>query len=238
MPISHPVFIYSTIRSGSTLLRCILDSNTRIYAPHELHFNSLDIDISDEYLSQSLTLLRFNKEDLKMLLWDILYHQLLTSSGKDIIVDKSPSNIWSWKQINQYWPKSKYIILKRNPYNIFNSIMKLKDGRTENEAIEYLHNAIKQINTIQLNTPNSIAITYENLIMYPEETIKSICAYIHVDYEPAMIKYGDFPHTGLEYGVGDFGANINRGKIVVNNNCCHEVDAKHDIDFLCGLWGY
>jgi len=35
--VAAPVFILCTLRSGSTLLRVLLNSHSQIHAPHELH---------------------------------------------------------------------------------------------------------------------------------------------------------------------------------------------------------
>jgi hypothetical protein len=39
--LSRPAFIFSSVRSGSTLLRLILSSHSQVYAPHELHLANI-----------------------------------------------------------------------------------------------------------------------------------------------------------------------------------------------------
>src|SRR3954467_12084339 len=39
--LEQPVFVLSSIRSGSTLLRVLLNSHTAIHAPHELHLGGI-----------------------------------------------------------------------------------------------------------------------------------------------------------------------------------------------------
>ena len=47
--VASPVFLLSAIRSGSTLLRSILNSHPAVCAPHELHLRYLKVSIDSEY---------------------------------------------------------------------------------------------------------------------------------------------------------------------------------------------
>lgn len=52
--VPSPVFILSSIRSGSTLLRCILDTHSRIRAPHELHLADLEVQLTSPYVQLAM----------------------------------------------------------------------------------------------------------------------------------------------------------------------------------------
>ncbi|MFJ8165549.1 hypothetical protein ACIRBY_32180 [Streptomyces sp. NPDC096136] len=41
--VPSPVFLLSAVRSGPTLLRCVLDSHSRLHAPHELHLTRFGV---------------------------------------------------------------------------------------------------------------------------------------------------------------------------------------------------
>src|SRR3954470_10054533 len=41
--VRSPVFVLSSVRSGSTLLRVLLNSHSQIRAPHELHLRTLQV---------------------------------------------------------------------------------------------------------------------------------------------------------------------------------------------------
>lgn len=51
---SEPVFILSPVRSGSTLLRSMLDAHSLIHAPHESHVRRLAVEWQDKIRSGSV----------------------------------------------------------------------------------------------------------------------------------------------------------------------------------------
>ncbi|MFC7591929.1 sulfotransferase [Nonomuraea antimicrobica] len=44
--VKSPVFVISPVRSGSTLLRMLLNSHSRIRAPHELHLRTIGVELT------------------------------------------------------------------------------------------------------------------------------------------------------------------------------------------------
>src|SRR5215212_12159632 len=49
-----PTFVLCSVRSGSTLLRVLLDSHSRICAPHELHLRDISVSLRTDYAERSL----------------------------------------------------------------------------------------------------------------------------------------------------------------------------------------
>jgi hypothetical protein len=86
--VRRPTFILSSIRSGSTLLRCLLNSHPMICAPHELHLGHVAVTVDTDYASLGMSLLGYSTADLQRLLWDRILHTVLAASGKAVIVDK------------------------------------------------------------------------------------------------------------------------------------------------------
>src|SRR3712207_1916359 len=65
----QPVFVLSSARSGSTLLRMILNSHSEVYAPHELHLSLLKVEMTTPAVQKSMAALGFDEVDLAHLLW-------------------------------------------------------------------------------------------------------------------------------------------------------------------------
>jgi hypothetical protein len=62
--IREPVFLCSSVRSGSTLLRAILNSHSQVHAPHETHFRRMQVVMTTEPVRQAMTALDLNVRDL------------------------------------------------------------------------------------------------------------------------------------------------------------------------------
>src|SRR4051794_8976151 len=105
-PIRHvvsPVFMLCSVRSGSTLLRLMLDTHSQIRAPHELHLNQVKVTIGPQFAKLAMDLLGLDTEELEYQLWDSVFHRELVRSGKTTIVDKTPQNSFAWQRLVNGW---------------------------------------------------------------------------------------------------------------------------------------
>lgn len=90
--LTAPVFIISSIRSGSTLLRAILGSHSQLHAPHELHLSRLDVRLRSRNARNAMAAIGLDEAGLEHLLWDRLLARQLRLSGKTTLVNKTPSD--------------------------------------------------------------------------------------------------------------------------------------------------
>ncbi|MFD8212331.1 sulfotransferase [Streptomyces sp. NPDC059697] len=49
-----PVFVLSSVRSGSTLLRVLLNSHSQIRAPHEMHLRTVHVHLSRDFTADAM----------------------------------------------------------------------------------------------------------------------------------------------------------------------------------------
>src|SRR5215208_6097173 len=89
-----PVFVLCSVRSGSTLLRVLLDSHSRLCAPHELHLRDQRVKLRKEYARRALADVGLDERRLQYLLWDRVLHRELAASGKELLVNKTPSDVF------------------------------------------------------------------------------------------------------------------------------------------------
>jgi hypothetical protein len=120
--VDSPVFVLSSVRSGSTLLRVLLNSHSRIRAPHEMHLRTLHVRFTRDFTTDAMRELRLDEEELEHVLWDRVLRLELTRSGKDVIVDKTPANTLVWPRLHRCWPNARYILLLRHPGAIVDSL--------------------------------------------------------------------------------------------------------------------
>src|SRR6185437_7402334 len=101
--LTAPIFILSPARAGSTLLRMVLGSHSTLYAPPELPLYHLSVRAETSWIKTSLTALQISARELDYLLWDRVFADVLSRSGKPTLVAKTPSNVLIWEQIAECW---------------------------------------------------------------------------------------------------------------------------------------
>jgi hypothetical protein len=120
--VQSPVFILSPPRSGSTLLRVLLNSHSMIRSPHELYLGDLEVNLSEFRSAIAMKQLGLGRTELEYLLWDRLLHHELILSGKQLIIEKTPANALVWRRIHECWPAARYIFLLRHPGSVHASL--------------------------------------------------------------------------------------------------------------------
>jgi sulfotransferase family protein len=236
-PASRPAFVFSTIRSGSTLFRCLLDSHSRIHAPHELHLDHLRVTHASAYVEGAMRHMGLAPDDLEAVLRDGIYRLLLQRSGKDVLVDKSPSAVAHWKRVLATWPAAPIIVLRRDPAASARSVAECGDGRNEDEAVADICTAIREIDAAHETRPDALVIRYEELVADPAAELEKVCAHLGVAFERTMVDYGRVPRT-FEYGIGDWGPTIRSGRIQPADRRRLDSRAWPDLVEACLSWGY
>ncbi|WP_213451197.1 sulfotransferase family protein [Rhizomonospora bruguierae] len=211
--VPRPVFLLSSIRSGSTLLRCLLDSHPAVHAPHELHLRYLHATITSEYTELAMATLGYSDNDLRYLLWDGILADRLRRSGKAVLVDKSPSNTFIHEDLRRCWPRARFIVLRRHPADIVASIVNADDGRDEAEATELVLRYARELDAVVDRDPGTPVVQYEDLAGKPARVCAELCRFLEVPFDESMLDYGRHDHGPLVYGIGDWGEKIRSGKV-------------------------
>jgi hypothetical protein len=210
--LSAPGFIFSSVRSGSTLLRMILNTHSKIYAPHELHLASIRVDFEIPAAEKAVEALGLNDRDLTNMLWDRLLTTALQRSGKEILIEKTPNSVFMWNRVAQCWPDGRYIYLLRHPAAIIDSWRRARTSQSEDDAIASVTRYLKSLSEARRTLPGH-TIRYEDLTTEPDIEARKLCDFLGVDYEPQMIKYGEQDHGPLLAGLGDWKDKIKTGEV-------------------------
>ena len=119
--LEQPAFVMCTLRSGSTLLRVLLNSHSELHCPHEIHLRYLHVNLKTKWVEGSMKEMGLDQERLEYLLWDRVLQRELTSSGKPRLVTKTPNDVFIADRIKTCWPDAKLIFLLRHPAAIARS---------------------------------------------------------------------------------------------------------------------
>jgi hypothetical protein len=212
-----PFFIVGSGRSGSTLLRLLLSSHSRIHIPPEtwfiiplvrrfpLHHRLLPDQltaaveiITTHYRWPDLGLAatdmkRWAAELSEPLLSDVIdlvYDNLLRSSGKQRIGDKTPPYIGIVPQLVAMYPGARFIHLIRDGRDVAASFIELqyKIKYYHGERFEWTAAIRRGLSCRDSGYSGQVLdIRYENLVRDPKATLAEICCFLGETFEPEML---------------------------------------------------
>lgn len=234
--LESPIFIISPVRSGSTLLRSILNAHSQLHAPHELHVRRLSVEFGTTLAERAMAALGHNRADLEHLLWDRVLHRELARSGKRYIVDKTPANAFAYQRIATCWPDARYIFLLRHPASIAASWHEASpEKRTYDEAVADALRYMKAVERAR-KALTGHTVRYENLTEDPERETRAICEFLGVPWEPGMLEYGE--QAVLQKGLGDWKDKIRSGTVQPGRSLPDPDSVPEVLKPICRSWGY
>ncbi|UPZ28419.1 sulfotransferase [Streptomyces sp. LRE541] len=263
----RPVFIMSPVRSGSTLLRMLLNAHPRLHSPHELHIRRLEVDFGSRLSQRAMSALDLERGDLEHLLWDRVMHRELVRSGKDVLVEKTPSNAFVHRRIRDCWPDARFVFLLRHPVSIARSWHEGDpDKRTFDEAAADALRYMKAVDNARNAATDGhgdhgdhgdtdshgghgnhgghgghgghYTLRYEDLTADAEKEMRGLCAFLDVDFEPSMLDYGRRDDTQVVKGLGDWRDKIRTGQVQSGRALPAEDEIPELLRPMCAAWGY
>jgi hypothetical protein len=232
-----PVFIMCSVRSGSTLLRVLLNSHSQIHSPHEMHLRDMQVTLREGYPEKALREVGLDEERLRHLLWDRVLHRELHESGKRILVNKTPNDVFIADDIVRCWPDARFIFLLRHPASIAKSRHKARpqDDHERNVATVLRYGiALEETR----RTRYGLTVRYEDLASDPTQVTREICSFLGVRWEHRMLDYGRFSHGTYKTGLGDWSEKIKSGRVQPPRPLPEIDEIPPELIDLTRAWGY
>jgi LPS sulfotransferase NodH len=232
----------SSVRSGSTLLRSLLNAHSQLHAPHELHVRRLRVHATTDLAARAMELLGHNEADLEHLLWDRVMHRELALSGKEQFVDKTPANAFAFRRIATCWPEARYVFLLRHPASIAASWARATRHKWTRE--EATLDSLRYMRALDRawRKLDGLTVRYEDLTSEPAAVTQRICAFLDVDWEDRMLDYGRAGDSGdsptFVKGTGDWGATIRSGQVQPARALPADADVPEVLRPISRRWGY
>ena len=201
-----PIFILSCARSGSTLLRYIVDTHPDICSPGELRTGFLCEMLTNvvDCLSLGGVATSSSQEERRRLNYAevnrIVSEWMNTyakSRGKRFWCEKSPNNLSYLPLLKNIFPDAKYICLHRNCMDVvYSSFEKARTGyyvnhryyaQNDNEVSVYVDNWAD--NTSRLlafereNADRCIRVRYEDLVSDPAAILKPVFEFMGLTWD-------------------------------------------------------
>ncbi|MBT0585683.1 sulfotransferase family protein [Alteromonas oceanisediminis] len=209
-----PVFIVGSQRSGTTMLRLMLNSHSDLLVPFEFDFLSVAKTYSDKMLNSSEQVEAFNalKNEyyakkggvLDEVNWEsrdvsLSFSELFCSSmdaaakikGKQYWAIKTPGYHTKMDQLWRLFPDCKIVHIVRDGRAVAASQQNISWGDKDiiRIAKNWSHD-IEMAHRMGAMIPNNyLEVRYETLVKDPEKTLLSISRFLSLDYQSGMLNY-------------------------------------------------
>lgn len=224
----EPIFIVGTQRSGTTLLRLILNAHPDIAIPEEARFftplltpQRIKRVLAGAELQKLVSYLRANEQfklwnfDREPFLNDLanrdsatlaeimnlMFSSYAACEGKTRWGDKSLF-FGSMQLLYEMFPRARFIHIVRDGRDVFDSwrSMDPSKGHPAVMALDWRHKLASIEKSIaQLPDSNTLTLRYEDLVSQPEDMVRSICTFLGIDFDANML---EFHKTSQRY-IGD-----------------------------------
>ena len=234
--ITAPVFIFGSVRSGSTLLRMLLGSHSELHSPHEMHLRNLDVRLRTHNTHKAMAAIGLDEARLEYLLWDRLLDRQLRMSGKRTLLNKTPSDAFIWQRIAECWPDARFIFLLRHPMSIVRSRQAAYPSDPLEQHVARSSTFMYAVEEARSALPG-LTVRYEELTVDPEAVTKEICAFLGLEWEPGMLDYGGSGDK-FRMGLGDWSEQIKSGTVQPARPLPSPDEVPDALKDLCRAWGY
>jgi hypothetical protein len=215
-------FVVGVTRSGTTLLRLMLDAHPQLAVPPETHF-ALDViaafkqgPVSPERFVEIVTTHRRWPDfglDADVLLARVaelqplapgpalraFYRYYADHAGKPRWGGKTPGYLRKMAKIEKALPEARFVHLVRDGRDVAVSITGLHFGpRSVPEAAHRWAKRIRVAREQGARVRHYTELRYEDLIQDPERSLRGICDFVELDWDPAMLDYHDRAEDRLQ----------------------------------------
>jgi protein-tyrosine sulfotransferase len=213
-----PIFLIGVHRSGTTLLRLIVDSHPRIACPPESFFLlGLSHVLEDEKAVEGLRAMGFDEDHVRQRLRECasyFFELYAKSKGKPRWADKTPSYVDCLAFLEAlYGPDCRYVLVFRHGLDVACSLGDVTPrevqphvdacgGDREAGAARYWAIQVQKMLVFQRNHSSScFTVRYEQLASDPEPLLRELFSFLDEEWDPRVLRFHDEPHDrwiGLE----------------------------------------
>ncbi|NEQ98521.1 MAG: hypothetical protein F6K30_17675 [Cyanothece sp. SIO2G6] len=207
---SAPIFILSCNRSGSSLLRYIVDTHPDIASPAELNLGDVcekNYYLVAQTLGEALYMVEPDKEELvlaevRRLVLSVM-DRYVDAKGKKMWCEKSPHNLQHLHLIKAIFPGARFICLHRHAMDVVHSCLESSRLSLMPEQLNYVcrnsgsilgamvQNWIEKTQRLlefeAKNPTQCFRITYESYVLHPYRTLKPMFEFLGVDWDAKLL---------------------------------------------------
>jgi hypothetical protein len=195
-------FVVGCSRSGTTLLRAMLDSHPELAVPPESHF---------ALARSARSLRRALRREPWFALWEIaapdvrrldcadavraLFAAYAATRRKPRYADKTPHYVSHLPRLAARFPEARFVHVVRDGRDVALSLLEVPWGPdTIEEAALHWRRRVLEGRAAGLPTDRYRELRYEALVADPERELRALAPWLELDYDAAMLAY---PHHSL-----------------------------------------
>jgi hypothetical protein len=206
-------FVVSATRSGSTLLRLMLDSHPEMAIPLETHFvpdlikarrwERADADRLAEVITTHRRWGDFHldADELRRRIREVepleigevvrrFYELYAEQQGKPRWGDKTPGYVREMIRIEHVLPEARFIHLIRDGRDVALSVMSMEWGPdTVEGAARRWKKRVLRGREQAARLPHYMEVRYEDLVLNTEATLREVCDFVELDFDESMLRY-------------------------------------------------
>ena len=216
-------FVVGVSRSGTTLLRLMLDAHPELAIPPETNFipklaRALDEGPATPEAAIAFLAGRRRWPDLGLDAGELrerlagspqttatavtrtVFDLYAEARGKPRWGDKTPAFVARMPKVHSVLPEARFVHLIRDGRAVALSLKRAEFGPdTAAEAAELWAKRIRRARRAAGRVPHYKEVRYEQLVADPEPHLRAICEFAELDFEPAMLDY----HRGAAERIGE-----------------------------------
>ena len=211
-----PFFVVGNDRSGTTLLRLVLDRSAEAAVPPEsmflLDFASVRRSGGLENPDNAARFAAAVWSHPRVRLWELggeppavppglshaeayrfaveaPYRAYARREGKERFGDKTPAYLHAVAELLAIWPDARVVVLVRDARDVALSIAKLPFGpNNAYAAAAWWARGVRVGLAAQRRYPQQVlTVRYEDLVADPEATVRAVCAHVRLGYNSEML---------------------------------------------------
>ena len=199
----NPYFLIGAERSGTTLLRLMLDAHPLISWTHEFEYVVKRIDSPNswpdmssyiDWLTKNWSFLATGFKIDRTLDYPSLIKSFLTQKqGTRPIVGATCHT--HYDRLLRLFPNAKFIYLLRDPRDVARSNIGMGWAGNVWTGVDRWIEAVNLWERVKQKLEKDksyIDVKFEQLIVSPEETLSAICNFMNIDYDSKMMSYPEY----------------------------------------------
>jgi hypothetical protein len=211
-----PIFIIGSPRSGTTLLRVILDSHPNICCGPETHIIPHLEEFYKKVDENWKMLVPYGIDKKNQLLkirelFSLFPEHYMREKKKIRWAEKTPTNIFHTDFIKKMFPDCQFIHIIRDGRDVIASFKKRWGSKTIFYGMKQWNNSINLIPELRekYGKEEYLEVRYEELVSKPEQIIRKIIEFLNEPWTPKLLEHHKQKH--------DYWFNVKTGENVDTN---------------------
>lgn len=205
-PCPNPVVIAGIHRSGTSLLRRVLDSHPSIACPPESYFlQAFTSMLDDRDVGAGLAGFGFPDDEHAALIraWATQFHEAFRAArGKPRWADKTPQYTAILPSLRRLLgADAQFVVITRNPLDVTHSIAsrgwrlaELDPDPVLNAAM-YVAERMRLVQAFEAEDDGTVRLSYEQLVAHPERELRRVLDFLGEPWVPDVLEHHRFEHN-------------------------------------------